>query len=153
MVTYTSIIHYKTVFVKSESKFLLSLCKMGTYCKNIGGFGAKILDFGWGVWYTCFVKNILKGSIVMKAVISVIGKDTIGIIHKVSAKCAEAGANIVDISQSVMKDFFSMVMVVEISELSVPFADFVDTLKVLGEENALEIHTMHEDIFAAMHKI
>ena len=89
----------------------------------------------------------------MKAVISVIGKDTIGIIHKVSAKCAEAGANIVDISQSVMKDFFSMVMVVEISELSVPFADFVDTLKVLGEENALEIHTMHEDIFAAMHKI
>ena len=89
----------------------------------------------------------------MKAVISVIGKDTIGIIHKVSARCAEAGANIVDISQSVMKDFFSMVMVVEISALSVPFADFVDTLKVLGEENALEIHTMHEDIFAAMHKI
>ena len=89
----------------------------------------------------------------MKAVISVIGKDAIGIIHKVSAKCVDAGANIVDISQSVMKDFFSMVMVVQIDSLNVPFADFVDTLKILGEENALEIHTMHEDIFAAMHKI
>jgi ACT domain-containing protein len=89
----------------------------------------------------------------MKAVISVIGKDALGIIHKVSAKCVEAGANIVDISQSVMKEFFSMVMVVEIGALKVPFADFVDTLKTLGEENSLEIHTMHEDIFAAMHKI
>ena len=153
MVTYTSIIHYKTVFVKSESKFLLSLCKMGEYLKNIGGFGGKILDFDRRVWYTCFVKNILKGSIVMKAVISVIGKDTIGIIHKVSAKCAEAGANIVDISQSVMKDFFSMVMVVEIDALTVPFVDFVDSLTTLGKETGLEIHAMHEDIFAAMHKI
>ena len=89
----------------------------------------------------------------MKAVISVIGKDAIGIINKVSEKCVLAGANIVDISQSVMKEFFSMVMVVEIGALKVPFADFVDTLKLLGEENALEIHTMHEDIFAAMHKI
>jgi len=89
----------------------------------------------------------------MKAVISVVGKDALGIIHKVSAKCVDAGANIVDISQSVMKEFFSMVMVVEIGELCVPFADFVDTMKMLGEENALEIHTMHEDIFAAMHKI
>ena len=89
----------------------------------------------------------------MKAVISVIGKDALGIIHKVSAKCVEAGANIVDISQSVMKEFFSMVMVVEIGSLKVPFADFVDTMKALGEETGLEIHTMHEDIFAAMHKI
>ena len=89
----------------------------------------------------------------MKAVISVIGKDALGIIHKVSEKCVEADANIVDISQSVMKEFFSMVMVVDISALKVPFVEFVDTLKVLGEANALEIHTMHEDIFAAMHKI
>ncbi len=89
----------------------------------------------------------------MKAVISVIGKDALGIIHKVSAECVKAGANIVDISQSVMKEFFSMVMVVEIDALSVPFATFVDKLSVLGTENGLEIHTMHEDIFAAMHKI
>ena len=89
----------------------------------------------------------------MKAVISVIGKDALGIIHKVSEKCVEADANIVDISQSVMKEFFSMVMVVEIDKMTVPFAEFVDTMKALGEQTGLEIHTMHEDIFAAMHKI
>ena len=89
----------------------------------------------------------------MKAVISVIGKDALGIIHKVSAKCVEAGANIVDISQSVMKEFFSMVMVVEIDALTLPFVDFVDSLTTLGKETGLEIHAMHEDIFAAMHKI
>ena len=89
----------------------------------------------------------------MKAVITVTGKDSVGIIAKVATACAEFGANIVDISQSVMKEFFSMVMVVDISALKVPFVEFVDTLKVLGEANALEIHTMHEDIFAAMHKI
>ena len=89
----------------------------------------------------------------MKAVISVIGRDAIGIIHKVSEKCAVAGANILDVSQSVMKEFFSMVMVVEIDKMTVPFAEFVDTMKALGEQTGLEIHTMHEDIFAAMHKI
>lgn len=89
----------------------------------------------------------------MKAVISVIGKDAIGIINKVSEKCVLAGANIVDISQSVMKEFFSMVMVVEIDALTLPFVDFVDSLTTLGKETGLEIHAMHEDIFAAMHKI
>ena len=89
----------------------------------------------------------------MKAVISVIGRDAIGIIHKVSERCAAAGANILDVSQSVMKEFFSMVMVVEIDKMTVPFAEFVDTMKALGDQTGLEIHTMHEDIFAAMHKI
>lgn len=89
----------------------------------------------------------------MKAVISVTGRDAIGIIHKVSEQCARYGANIVDISQSVLKEFFAMVMVVEIDALTKPFGDFVDALTALGKENALEIHTMHEDIFNAMHKI
>lgn len=89
----------------------------------------------------------------MKAVISVTGKDAIGIIHKVSAQCSRYSANIVDISQSVLKEFFAMVMVVEIDSLTIPFGDFVDVLTALGKENHLEIHTMHEDIFNAMHKI
>lgn len=89
----------------------------------------------------------------MKAVISVTGRDAIGIIHKVSEQCSRYGTNIVDISQSVLKEFFAMVMVVEIDTLSIPFGDFVDVLTALGKENALEIHTMHEDIFNAMHKI
>ena len=89
----------------------------------------------------------------MKAVISVTGKDAIGIIHKVSEQCSCYSANIVDISQSVLKEFFAMVMVVEIDSLTISFGDFVDILTNLGKENNLEIHTMHEDIFNAMHKI
>ena len=89
----------------------------------------------------------------MKAVISVMGRDAIGIIHKVSEQCSKYDANIVDISQSVLKEFFTMVMVVEIDSLSIPFGDFVDVLNKLGKDNSLEIHTMHEDIFSAMHKI
>ena len=89
----------------------------------------------------------------MKAVISVTGKDTVGIIAKVSAICAESGANIVDISQSVLKEYFAMIMLTEIDELKIPFTEFVDKLANLGKENALDIHTMQEEIFSAMHKI
>ena len=88
-----------------------------------------------------------------KAVITVVGQDTKGIIAKVSAKCAEASANIMEISQSVLKEYFAMIMVIDISDLSVPFGDFVDDMKALGEQNALDIRTMHEDIFNSMHKI
>ena len=89
----------------------------------------------------------------MKAVISVTGKDAVGIIHKVSEICAKYGVNISEISQSVLEDFFAMIMVVDISALSIPFGSFVDEMTALGKANALEIHTMHEDIFNAMHKI
>ena len=97
--------------------------------------------------------SIPQRSFSMKAVITVTGKDSVGIIAKVATACAEFGANIVDISQSVLKEFFAMVMVVEIDSLTIPFGDFVDVLTALGKENHLEIHTMHEDIFNAMHKI
>lgn len=89
----------------------------------------------------------------MKAVISVTGKDTVGIIAKVSNICAEYGANIVDISQSVLKEYFAMIMLTEIDSLTIPFAEFVDKLADLGKENALDIHTMHEEVFSVMHKI
>lgn len=89
----------------------------------------------------------------MKAVITVTGKDVVGIIAKVSAACAEYSANIVDISQSVLSEYFAMIMVVEIDGLAVPFTEFVDRMKELGEQNGLVIHTMHEDVFNAMHHI
>ena len=89
----------------------------------------------------------------MKAVITVTGKDTTGIIAAVSAVCAENGVNIVDISQSVLKDYFAMIMLVEITGISVSFRVFADTLAKLGEEKGLVIQTMHEDIFNSMHKI
>ncbi len=89
----------------------------------------------------------------MNAIITVVGKDGKGIIAAVSAKCAEVGANIVEISQSVLKDYFAMIMLIDISELNMPFTDFVDDMKKLGEGKDLDIRTMHEDIFNSMHKI
>jgi ACT domain-containing protein len=89
----------------------------------------------------------------MKAVVTVIGKDSKGIIASVSGECAKLGGNIVDISQSVMRDYFAMIMLVEIEDLSVPFASFAENMKKLGEEKGLEIHAMHEDIFNSMHRI
>jgi len=89
----------------------------------------------------------------MKAVVTVVGHDSCGIIAKVSSACASAGANIVDISQSVISDYFAMIMIVDTSGLKIAFTDFVDAMRRLGEENNLDIRTMHEDIFNSMHKI
>lgn len=89
----------------------------------------------------------------MKAVITVTGKDTVGIIAKVSTECAKHGANIVDISQSVLRDYFAMIMLVDIDKLNLDFTDFVDKMSALGSDSGLIIQTMHEEIFSAMHKI
>lgn len=89
----------------------------------------------------------------MKAVITVTGKDTIGIIADVSAVCSQYGANIVDISQSVMRDYFAMIMLTDIDRLTIPFTEFVDKMKAHGDERGLVIQTMHEDIFNSMHRI
>ncbi|MBE6575871.1 MAG: ACT domain-containing protein [Ruminococcaceae bacterium] len=89
----------------------------------------------------------------MKAVITVTGRDNIGIIARVSTECSNYGANILDISQSVMREYFAMIMLADIDELTIPFSDFVDKLAALGREIGLEIHTMHEDIFNTMHRI
>lgn len=89
----------------------------------------------------------------MKTIVSVIGKDTVGIISKVSAVCSECNANILDITQSVMEDLFVMVMLTEIKGLNCSFTDFSDKMKTLGKENCLDIRVMHEDIFNSMHRI
>ena len=89
----------------------------------------------------------------MKTVVSVIGKDTVGIISKVSAVCSECNANILDITQSVLSDMFVMVMLTEIKELNCSFAAFSEKMKKLGEKNNLDIRVMHEDIFNSMHRI
>ncbi len=89
----------------------------------------------------------------MKAVITVIGKDKVGIIATASAECSKWGANIIDISQTVMKDYFAMIMLVEIDTLVTDFAAFADELKKAGEESGVDIRVMHEDIFNTMHRI
>ena len=89
----------------------------------------------------------------MKAVISVTGRDNMGIIAAVSAECAKYGTNISDISQTVLGEYFAMIMIVELDRMTVPFNDFVDKMSALGTERGLDIHTMHEDIFNSMHRI
>mgnify|MGYP001083599538 CR=1 FL=1 len=88
-----------------------------------------------------------------KTVISVIGKDTVGITAKVSAACAEHNVNIIDITQSVLQDMFVMVMLTDISALDCPFNSFSESMSSLGEQSGLEIRIMHEDIFNSMHRI
>ncbi len=88
-----------------------------------------------------------------KTVITVIGKDTVGITAKVSTLCAKHGVNIIDITQSVLQDMFVMVMLTDISALDCQFKEFSDIMNTLGKELNLEIHVMHEDIFNSMHRI
>ncbi len=89
----------------------------------------------------------------MKAVISVIGKDAVGILAKVSTMCAEHNANVTEVTQSVLQDVFAMVMLVDITNLSTPLADLSDRMTALGKELGLSIYVMHEDIFNTMHHI
>lgn len=89
----------------------------------------------------------------MKAVVTVIGKDSVGIIAEVSTECAKHNANIVDITQSVLKDYFAMIMLVEIDNMKTEFASFQKELGILGERKGLDVRAMHEDIFNSMHRI
>ena len=89
----------------------------------------------------------------MKAVITVTGKDTVGIIADVAGVCAKHDANILDITQSVLGEYFAMIMLADIKCLKIDFSDFVDQLDALGKSKGLVIHAMHEDIFNTMHHI
>ena len=89
----------------------------------------------------------------MKAVISVIGKDRPGILAFVSKECANRNINIEDVTQKVIQDLFTMIMIVEIPEALKDFRELVNELETLGNDENLKIHVMHEDIFNAMHKV
>ena len=88
-----------------------------------------------------------------KAVITVIGKDMVGILAKVSGICAEKGVNVLEVTQSILQDMFVMVMMVDITHATAEVGDLADECAKLGEENNLKIHVMHEDIFNSMHRI
>ena len=89
----------------------------------------------------------------MRAVVTVIGKDMVGILAKVTAICADKNVNVLEVTQSIMQDLFAMVMLVDISKCTVPFSELVDEMEATGEAMGLKIHTMHEDVFNAMHRI
>lgn len=89
----------------------------------------------------------------MKAVVSVVGRDSVGILSKVSTECARQGANILDVTQSVMQDLFTMIMLIDIGTLSSDFLTLAEALEALGNDIGMKIHVMHEDIFNSMHRI
>ena len=89
----------------------------------------------------------------MKAVITVVGHDSIGIIAGISAECAAYGVNINEITQSVLSDYFVMIMIVDITEMRCDFSEFGDAMERHGRGRGLEIHVMHENIFNSMHEI
>ena len=89
----------------------------------------------------------------MKAVVTVTGKDKVGIIAMASAECAKYGANIIDISQTVLNEYFAMIMMVSLEGLTVDFSAFADAMTKVGGENGVDIRVMHEDIFNTMHRI
>lgn len=89
----------------------------------------------------------------MRAVITVVGKDTVGILSSVSGICAKYNINITEVSQTVMEDMFCMIMMADISSSTVEFTSFADELAKYGDDNGLSIHAMHEDIFNSMHRI
>ena len=89
----------------------------------------------------------------MKAVITVVGKDSVGIISRVAAECTSYNVNISEITQSVLSEYFVMIMLVDIDEISSDFDAFASAMEELGRKNNLEIRAMHEDIFNSMHEI
>ena len=89
----------------------------------------------------------------MRAVLTVIGKDRVGIMSMVSNQCAACNANILEVTQTVLQDLFCMIMLVDISQLNCELSEMVYQMQQLGESKGLSIHVMHEDIFNTMHRI
>lgn len=89
----------------------------------------------------------------MKAVVTVVGKDTVGILAKVSGICAENQMNVVEVSQTILQDMFCMIMLVEGKDEKSDFSRFSKMLKEEGEKVGLVIHSMHADVFETMHHI
>ncbi len=86
-----------------------------------------------------------------RAVVTVVGKDSVGILAGVSAACAKANANVIEVTQSVLEEFFCMIMIVDISEANMQ----IDEMQVAISEASprMKVHVMHENIFDSMHRI
>ena len=89
----------------------------------------------------------------MKAIITVLGKDKVGIIAKVCSFLADREINILDISQTIIQGYLNMLMIVEMNETDERFSEIADGLEKLGEDIGVIIKIQHEDIFNSMHRI
>ena len=89
----------------------------------------------------------------MKAVVTVVGQDRVGIIASVCVDLASFNVNVLDISQTVMQGYFTMMMVVDVEQSVVPVAELAQKLEEKGREMGLSIRLQREDIFEAMHRV
>ena len=89
----------------------------------------------------------------MKAIVTVVGKDRVGIIAGVCTALANFNINVLDISQTVMQGYFTMMMATDVSASTVPMAQLAAELENIGKDMGLSIRIQREDIFEAMHRI
>ncbi|MBU5484742.1 ACT domain-containing protein [Clostridium sp. MSJ-11] len=89
----------------------------------------------------------------MKAIVTVIGKDIVGIIAGVSNELSKKNVNILDISQTIIQEYFTMIMLIDIEKSNISFKELKDSLKTKGEELGVSIRIQHEDVFNSMHRI
>ncbi|MBR5266763.1 MAG: ACT domain-containing protein [Lachnospiraceae bacterium] len=88
-----------------------------------------------------------------KVIISVVGKDTVGIIAAICTYLAKHNGNILDISQTIVKEYFNMLMIIDGSKMDVTFGELVESLDKIGEELGMSIKCQREEIFTKMHRI
>ena len=89
----------------------------------------------------------------MNAVITVIGNDKVGIIAEITTVLAKYHVNILDISQTILQNYFTMIMIVDLSKMNISFDQLSNNLIEVGKEIELSVKIQHQDIFNAMHKI
>ena len=89
----------------------------------------------------------------MKAIVTVVGKDQVGIIARVCVKLAEYNVNVLDINQTVMQGYFTMMMAVDVTACKVPLAELVEIMEETGKAMGLSIRVQREDIFEAMYRV
>ncbi len=89
----------------------------------------------------------------MKAVVTAVGKDQVGIIAQICMELAAHQINVLDISQTVMQDYFTMMMVVDVSRCDLPLAELCRYMEEKGQDMGVSIHVQREDVFEAMHRV
>lgn len=89
----------------------------------------------------------------MKGIITVVGKDQVGIIAKVCTLLSDANVNVLDISQTILQGYFNMMMIVNLEANTMSFDELVDSLNELGKALEVDIRLQHEQIFDSMHRI
>lgn len=89
----------------------------------------------------------------MKAVITVVGTDQVGILARVSGMCAEAGVNVDEVTQSILGGTFAMIMLVDVSGCNIEYTAFAQKLAEGGRASGVDIHITRQEVFDAMHRI